>query len=216
MKTKFFPKEFLTNEQILEASALLKEGKLVIFPTETVYGLGASIDCPQAIEKIFVLKRRPQNKSLIIHISSLERVFSFGEDFSEAFFLLTKAFFPGPLTLVVKKKASTNFSFSHDGTIAFRMPKNDIALKLIEGAGGAIVATSVNFSGEPSITTAEEAFAKFSSKVAAVLDGGRATLEIPSTVLNLTTTPLQILRKGTISKEQIERVLGKKIIENSD
>jgi L-threonylcarbamoyladenylate synthase len=201
--------ELLSPTELKRAAQLLTEGSLVAFPTETVYGLGARIFNPDAIELIFKVKGRPADNPLIAHVSSLEQVNQIAEGIPDAFHLLANAFFPGPLTVVLKRKPSVPPIVSAGlGSIALRMPSHPIALKLISLVGEPLVAPSANLSGKPSATQSEHVLEDFEGKIAAVIEGGKADLGIESTVISLLGEIPILLRPGTISKEQIEQVLG--------
>lgn len=193
---------------IQKAADLLKQGKLVAFPTETVYGLGASVFLPEAIKKLFQVKGRPQDNPLIVHISDLNQLSMIVRDLPDKFDLLAKAFFPGPLTVLLPKSASVPGIVSANlPTIGVRMPAHPVALQLINAVGVPIVAPSANLSGKPSSTTAQHVLADFRDTIAGVLDGGPCHYGIESTVITLNPTPL-ILRPGAISEKQLEQVLN--------
>lgn len=190
------------------AAELLKKGHLVAFPTETVYGLGAAIFNSDAIASIFTAKGRPSDNPLIAHVSSLEQVEEIAEEIPERFYLLAKAFFPGPLTVVLKRKSHVPAIVSAGlPTIAVRMPSHPIARALIELVGQPLVAPSANLSGKPSATQAEHVLEDFEGKIAAVIDGGKTDFGIESTVISLLDDVPVLLRPGAITREQIEEVL---------
>lgn len=197
---------------LTHAVAMLLKGEPVAIPTETVYGLAAPIFDVQAVQKIFSLKGRPQDNPLIAHVSSLAMVESIATDIPETFFILAKAFWPGPLTLVLKRKECVPaiVSAGHD-SIAIRMPAHPIAFQLIELVGVPLVAPSANLSGRPSPTCAQHVEEDFSGKLAAIVDGGPCQIGIESTVLSLLTDIPTLLRPGSITKEQIEAVLGREV-----
>ncbi len=202
---------FLLPDQIQIAVELLKKGELVAFPTETVYGLGASIFNPGAIAKIYSAKGRPSDNPLIAHIASLDQVRQIACEIPEDFYRLAEAFFPGPLTVVLKKHPQVPSIVSGGlETIAIRMPNHPIARQLILSVGEPLVAPSANLSGKPSSTTAQHVIDDFEGKIGAVIDGGKTVYGIESTVISLISTPC-LLRPGAVSKEAIEKVLGKEI-----
>lgn len=193
--------------QINFAARCIRKGELVAFPTETVYGLGASVFNTEAIEKIFKVKKRPQDNPLIVHISSLDQLSLIADHPSELFFLLAKAFFPGPLTILLSRKREVPSSVSAGlPTIGVRMPAHSIARRLITASGTPLVAPSANLSGKPSSTTAEHVRDDFGKQLGYILDGGACQYGIESTVITLSPSPM-ILRPGAISKVQIEKVL---------
>jgi len=197
---------------IEEAAQKLKTGEIVAFPTETVYGLGAPIFNPEAIAKIFIAKGRPADNPLIAHIGGLQDLVRIAVDIPPEFFVLYARFFPGPLTVVLKKHPNVPAIVSGGmDTIALRMPSHPIAQRLIAAVGEPLVAPSANISGRPSATEAAHVMEDFSGKIAGVIDGGAAHFGLESTVLSLLTDPPVILRPGAISRIEIEEVLGKAV-----
>ena len=195
---------------IRKAADMLREGKLVAFPTETVYGLGASVFNPDALKSVFRAKGRPIDNPLIAHVCSIEEFELLAEEIPEDAKLLAQAFFPGPLTIVLpaKKEIPREATGGLD-TIAIRMPNHPIALQLLK-LSGPLCAPSANLSGKPSPTNAYHVLEDLDGKIDAVLDGGQCTVGIESTVIKLYPDPI-ILRPGMISAEQIEAVLKKKV-----
>ncbi|MEZ5314671.1 MAG: L-threonylcarbamoyladenylate synthase [Chlamydiales bacterium] len=194
-------------EFIKQAAALLLEDQLVAFPTETVYGLGARLFSPKAIQRIFEIKKRPQDNPLIVHISSFDQIDRVVDDFPEK---LAAHFWPGPLTLILpKKKYVPDAASAGLDKIGIRMPSHPLALELIETVGEPLVAPSANLSGRPSSTTAEHVRDDFGDKIM-VLEGGASPQGIESTILAF--DPPTILRPGNISKEEIEAVIGQKVL----
>ncbi len=189
-----------------KASASLKRGEPVAFPTETVYGLGAPVFSPKTIQKIYALKKRPQDNPLIVHISNFEQLGLIVESYPEE---LARHFWPGPLTLILPKKVCVPSIVSAGlPTIGVRMPAHPLALELIEAVGEPLVAPSANLSGRPSCTTAAHVHQDFGEELL-VLDGGPCKQGLESTVLSL--DPLMILRPGSITKEELEHFIGKPI-----
>jgi len=198
-------KENPEKELIQEAVELLKKGEVVSFPTETVYGLGAILK-PEAIKKIFLVKNRPQDNPVIVHVSDKNMLLDLVKEIPENAENLMNVFWPGPLTLVFKKseKVGKEITCGLD-TIAIRMPENKIALALIEQVG-ALAAPSANLSGKPSPTKAEHVYHDLNNKIELIIDGGNTDIGLESTVFDLESC--QILRPGKITKEQIEKVIG--------
>lgn len=191
------------------AAELLRQGEIVAFPTETVYGLGASIFQPQAIKKIFSAKGRPQDNPLIAHVSDLSQIEQIAQEIPELFYRLQEAFFPGPLTCVLKKSSKVPAEVSAGlSSIALRMPSHPIARQLIECLGEPIVAPSANISGRPSATCPDHVLNDFYGKIAAVIDGGKTPLGLESTVVSLLGERPVLLRPGMISAAAIEAVIG--------
>ncbi len=186
---------------------LLKQGNLVVFPTETVYGLGASAWNPAAVQLIFNTKGRPADNPLIVHISSIDMVKQFTDHVSGRARVLMQKFWPGPLTLVFKKKARVLDAVTSGlDTVALRMPDHPLALSLIEHAGP-LVAPSANKSGRPSPTRPEHVYSDFGNRIP-LLDGGNCDIGLESTVLDLSVNPPVILRPGFITASAIEDACG--------
>lgn len=194
-------------DQISLAAQLIINGEIVAFPTETVYGLGASIFQPDAIIKIFLAKGRRHDNPLIAHISNFEQLKQIASEPPSQFFQLAKYFFPGPLTIILSKKESVpNIASANLPTIGIRMPAHPVAKALIDAVGHPLVAPSANLSGKPSSTTALHVMQDFGDKIGGVIDGGASFLGIESTVIVLNPQPT-ILRPGSITKEALESVL---------
>lgn len=197
-----------------QAADIIKQGGLVAFPTETVYGLGANIYNAKAVANIFAAKGRPTFNPLISHIADFELLSELAETDSRVL-ALAKQFWPGPLTFVVKRK---DFNPSLDlvcaglKTMTVRMPNHPVALKLIKASGVPIAAPSANHSQSISPTTARHVFESLGNNVDMILDGGSCPVGVESTILDLTTTQAVMLRAGGLAKEEIEAFLGEKIL----
>jgi L-threonylcarbamoyladenylate synthase len=205
-----FEEQFgVTEQQIKEAAALLREGKLVAFPTETVYGLGANaLDCV-AVSRIFDAKGRPRTSPLIVHVSSIDMARELAAEWPEAAQRLAARFWPGPLTLVVRKQAAIpDIVTAGLPTVGLRMPAHPVALALLREAGIPVAAPSANRFTQLSPTTAEHVRRGLGRRVAYVLDGGPCDVGIESTVLSVAEQPFVIFRPGGISRSQIEEVVG--------
>ncbi len=188
----------------------IKQGNIVAFPTETVYGLGANAWDASAISKIFTVKGRPSDNPLIVHISNSGQLGDFTEEIPETARILTQKFWPGPLTLVFKKKPEVLDAITAGlDTVAIRMPSHPLALEFI-GQTGPLVAPSANKSGRPSPTKAKHVYNDFGDLVP-IIDGGSTKIGLESTVLDLTAAVPTILRPGFVSKSEIEECLGKEI-----
>lgn len=198
--------------EIGQAVNLLRAGKLVAFPTETVYGLGADASNEAAIRRIFEAKGRPADHPLIVHIGKFDQLFDWAEEISPEAIQLAKTFWPGPLTMVLKKQAhvSTLLTGGQD-TIAIRMPNQAIALSLLRAFGGGIAAPSANLFTRISPTSAEAVAEGLSGKVDLILDGGLCEIGLESTIVDMTQVQPVILRKGMITAEAISQTLGKPI-----
>lgn len=191
---------------ILDAAQLLRDGKVVAFPTETVYGLGALLSCPEAVHRVYAAKKRPSDNPLIAHISDFYQIDKIARDLPPLFFKLARAFWPGPLTIVLPKHPSVpSLPCAGLDTIAVRMPRHPIALKLIRAVGEPLVAPSANISGRPSPTQAAHVLHDFKKTIAGVLDGGPCIEGLESTVVALL-PDLQILRPGAITAEQLRAI----------
>ena len=204
-------KEFL-DEQLHKVADMLKTGKTVVFPTETVYGLGANALDPEAAKKIYEAKGRPSDNPLIVHISKKEDVDFLAGNISQDSKLLMEAFWPGPLTLILDK--SDNVPIETTGglmTVAIRMPSNPIARKLIDLAGVPIAAPSANISGRPSITSSKYLVEELCERVDAIIISEDSEIGLESTVIDMTASTPVILRPGKIGKTEIEKILNKEI-----
>ncbi len=198
------------NGNIEVAANLIRSGKLVAFPTETVYGLGADATSSAAVAKIFTVKKRPAFDPLIVHIGKVDVLNGVAEGIPDIAWRLIGTFWPGPLTLVLTKKDEIpDIVTAGLSTVAVRMPSNDIALALISKAGVPLAAPSANSFGRPSPTRAEHVMEDLGGKIPLILDGGTTKIGIESTVLDLTCSPPVILRPGGISQERLRRLLGK-------
>lgn len=192
------------------AANYINIGKLVSFPTETVYGLGANAFDPVAIKKIFVVKKRAQDNPLIVHIFSIDQLKLLTEKVPLKAKKLIEKFWPGPLTIVFKKGEKVPFIVTAGlDTVAVRMPKNKIALELLKRSSFPIVAPSANLSTKPSPTKAEHVIYDFKNKIECIIDGGKTNIGIESTVIDLTCKTPTILRPGKITKEEIKKTIGK-------
>ncbi len=195
--------------QVVDAAKLIRQGEVVAFPTETVYGLGANALYDDAVEKIFLAKGRPSDNPLIVHIGELEQLHAIAREVPEPAVKLIEAFWPGPLTLILPKtnRVASLVTAGLD-SVGVRMPDHPLALALIREAGVPIAAPSANRSGRPSPTTADHVRADLDGRIAGILDGGGTGVGVESTVLDLTTEPPMILRPGGITLELIESVIG--------
>lgn len=201
--------ELLESYELQHAAELLKKGEVVAFPTETVYGLGAAIFVDDAPRKIFAAKSRPADNPLIAHVSSIAQIEMITAHLPEMFYKLYDAFFPGPLTVVLEKALCVPGVVSAGlSSIALRMPSHPIAKALIELVGQPIVAPSANTSGRPSATSYSHVIDDFEGKIAAVIRGDDSQIGIESTVISLLSDRPVLMRPGSITKEQIEKVLG--------
>src|SRR5690349_18882777 len=195
---------------IKEAVGILRAGGLVAFPTETVYGLGADASNPEAVKKIYAAKGRPRNHPLIVHLANAAQLRDWAADVPHAAERLAQRFWPGPLTLVVKRAAHVNeLVTGGQDTIALRVPSHAIAQALLGRFGGGIAAPSANRYGRVSATTAEHVRAEFGTTVDCVLAGGECDVGIESTIVDVSGADPALLRPGSITSGDIEALLGR-------
>ena len=198
-----------TPENVSKAASLIREGELVSFATETVYGLGANALLPDACEKIFKAKERPHYDPLIVHIHSISQLTEIADDIPMLALKAATNFWPGPLTMVLKKKACIpDLITANLDTVAVRIPKHDTALSLLKEANVPIAAPSANPFGYLSPTTAKHVDEQLGDKIQMVLDGDECECGLESTIIDFTQIPPQLLRHGGIPKEEIESVCG--------
>lgn len=194
---------------IAAGAKALADGRLVAFPTETVYGLGANALDPDAVAAIFAAKGRPTDHPLICHVASADALAPLVAEVTPAARALAGAFWPGPLTLVMpRSRAVPDAVTGGRDTVAVRVPAHPVALSLLRAFDGPVAAPSANRFGRPSPTSASDVADELGDAVAVILDGGPCEIGIESTVVDLTTTPPQVLRPGRISAEQVAQVLG--------
>ena len=194
--------------ELQQASDILKNGGVVAFPTDTVYGLGAMADNPVAIRRIFDIKERPLTQALPLLAADITQAESATYVVSEAARLLMLHFWPGALTLVLPRAAWIPEILTAGGaTVAVRVPAHPLALALMKVAGGPLVGTSANLHGSPSPVTANDVRAQLKSRVDFIIDGGRAPVGIESTIVDMTTSPPRILRQGGVKREAIEQII---------
>ncbi|MGG3561057.1 L-threonylcarbamoyladenylate synthase [Neobacillus rhizosphaerae] len=200
----------VNNPQVVDAAHFLRENEVVALPTETVYGLGGNAESDEAVAKIFAAKGRPSDNPLIIHIANREQLKRFVAEVPAKAEILMDAFWPGPLTIIFKKKEGVLSEKATAGltTVAVRMPDHPVALALLKASGLPIAAPSANSSGKPSPTNAVHVLDDLNGKIAGVLDGGATGVGVESTVVDCTEPIPVILRPGGVTKEQLEAVIG--------
>jgi len=186
-------------EILSHAAKVIRHGGLVVFPTETVYGIAANLLKDSAIDRLYRVKGRPRAKPFTVHIAGLAIIRKMGCKITKDARALIDKFWPGPLTIILSSKTGEK--------IGFRMPANRVALELIKMSQVPVAAPSANPSGSCPPTSAEEAVRSLDDKIDLVIDGGRTDVGIESTVIDMTTTPPKILRDGAIDKRKIVRVL---------
>ena len=193
-----------SNPDLSEAVAALKAGRLVAIPTETVYGLAADARNPDAVRAVFALKGRPADHPLIVHIAGAAQIAEWASEVPPAAQALAERFWPGPLTLILKKRADVPDALTGgQDTVGLRCPDNALTLALLREFGGGLAAPSANRFGRISPTDAAHVREEFGDATPLVLDGGPCTVGIESTIVDLSRSPARILRHGRIGAEQL-------------
>ena len=196
-------------QQVERGISALKQGKIVAYPTDTVYGLGVLPNIRQAVERVYRVKERPQNMALPLLLGDVSQIREVASYVPPVAWLLARNFLPGALTLVLYKSRLVPDSVAAGGkTVAIRIPAHPVPVALVEGLGIPIVGTSANLSGKPSSLTADEVYAQFGSRVDLVIDGGRCPGGRESTVVDMTKGTPVVLREGAISTKELRRVCG--------
>ncbi len=191
------------------AGQIIRDGGLVAFPTETVYGLGGDALNPESSKKIYAAKGRPSDNPLIVHVADMDSVEAIVKEIPQAARKLADAFWPGPLTMIMNKSDKVPYETTGGlDTVAIRMPNNRIALELIRRSSGYIAAPSANTSGRPSPTVARYCVEDLSGKIEMIIDGGQVGIGLESTIVDLTSETPMILRPGYITREMLGEVLG--------
>ena len=191
-------------DKLKEISQIIRNGGIVVFPTETVYGIGTNGLNKEAISRLYEVKQRPINKPISLLVSSIDMAEMVAKDITDMEYKLMEKFFPGPLTIILKKKSIVPDNLTNNtDTVGIRMPDNIIAKKLIEYANVPIATPSANISGKPSGTNIENIMEDFKDKVDYYIDGGQSKLGIGSTIVKIENDYPLILREGSISKKQI-------------
>jgi len=202
------------NKDIARAARILRSGGLVAFPTETVYGLGADASSESAMAKLYAVKRRPADHPVIVHFASAEAAFGWAREIPESARKLAKAFWPGPLTLVLKRsQKAQDFVTGGQDTVGLRLPSHPVARELLQLFGRGVAAPSANRFGRVSPTTAAHVRADLGAEVDLVLDGGPTEVGIESTIVDLSGAAAVLLRPGRITRFDIENVLGSDLSE---
>lgn len=203
-------------DKITIAADVLKHGGTVVFPTETVYGLGANALDGEAVKNIFKAKGRPSDNPLIVHVASLEDAKPLVESIPDNAYLVASSFCPGPLTIILKKSGIVpKVTTGGLDTVAVRIPNHNIALELIRKAKVPVAAPSANISGSPSPTCAKHVIQDLDGRVDVIIDGGSSTVGVESTVIDLTKDTPVIVRPGGVTLEQLKGVLGEVYLDPS-
>lgn len=208
VKSKYLDMQDVNDYSVLdEAANIINNGGLVLFPTETVYGIGANAFDDEAVKKIFIAKGRAQDNPLILHISDMEMLDEIAENISELEYKLMETFWPGPFTIILnKKKNIANQATCNGDTVGVRMPSNRIAYELIKRANVPIAAPSANISGRPSGTNIDDIIEELEDKVDYMINGGETEIGLESTVVRIIENEIVIFRPGRITKEDLLKV----------
>lgn len=193
-----------------KAAKIIRDGGLVAFPTETVYGLGGDAMNPRSARRIYKAKGRPSDNPLIVHIAHIGQLEEVAEEIPESAYKLAEAFWPGPLTIILNKKRQVpRHTTGGLSTVAVRMPDNEIARELIIQSERLIAAPSANVSGRPSPTKAEHVYNDLAGRIDAIIDAGQSIVGLESTIVDLTTNTPTVLRPGVITVKMLEQVIGR-------
>lgn len=204
------------SKEFLDLAKDVRNGSLIAFPTETVYGLGANCTLENSIDNIFKVKGRPSDNPLIIHIANKSDIYKYGENISLKAELLINAFWPGPLTLVVNKKAVVPSKTSGGlMTVGIRFPSNIVARELIKEVGVPIAAPSANLSGKPSTTSGQHVIDDLYGMVEYIITSSNSEIGLESTIIDVTKEIPELLRPGNITIEKIEKIIGEIKIDSS-
>ncbi len=204
------------NKDIARAAHILRSGGLVAFPTETVYGLGADASSASAMAKLYAVKRRPADHPVIVHFASADAAFGWASEVPESARKLAKAFWPGPLTLVLKRSPKAqDFVTGGQDTVGLRLPSHPVARELLQLIGRGVAAPSANRFGRVSPTTAAHVRADLGADVELVLEGGPTEVGIESTIVDLSGAGPVLLRPGRISMQELEQIVGSPVMEKS-
>jgi len=194
-------------QQIEKGIFILRQGGLIAYPTDTVYGLGACLSIPQAVERIYKIKERPRNMPLPLLLADISQIEEYTETVPQLAWILIRSFLPGALTLVLPKSNRVPDTVTSGGTtVAIRVPDHPIPIALIKGLGAPIVGTSANLSGRPSPLAADEVYSQLGNEIDFIIDGGRCPGGKESTVVDVTGEAVTVLREGAISRQELERV----------
>lgn len=209
MQTRVIDIRTNKNEALEEASELLKSGEVVGIPTETVYGLAANALDEEAVKKIYIAKGRPSDNPLIVHISDISELSPLVKEIPEKVKVMASAFWPGPLTMIMKKSdVIPSVTSGGLSTVAIRMPENEYARAIIKSAGVPLAAPSANLSGSPSPTNAKYVFDDMNGRIPLIIDGGASKIGVESTVITFATEIPTVLRPGGVTVEEIRETIG--------
>lgn len=204
--------ENINENELDNCIEVLRNGGIVIFPTETVYGIGTNAYCEKSVEKIYEIKERPEEKPLSILISNVNEISKYAIINNSMEEQIIKNFMPGPITIILEKRPEVfDYITSGKNTIGIRIPDNKIILKILEALKLPIVAPSANISGHPSGIELNEILPDFENKVDICIDGGKSELSESSTIVQVVDNEIKVLRQGKILKQDIENILNKKL-----
>lgn len=204
----------LNEEELMRVADNIKNGGIVIFPTETVYGIGVNGLDEKAVKKLYQIKERPLNKPISLLVSDMEMIQKIARNITELEYKLMETFFPGPLTIILSKQNIVpDIVTANQDTVGIRMPSEEIARKLVKYANVPIATPSANISGKPSETNLDNLISEFDRKVDYFIDGGESNIGISSTIVKVVDGVAHILREGSITAEQISEVAGSVIID---
>lgn len=200
-------------EQVKKGIDILRQGGLVAFPTDTVYGLGACYNLSQAVGRVYAVKNRPRNMPLPLLLADISQIAGIAESIPPVAWQLIGHFFPGALTIVLPRSSLVpDFVTAGGATVAIRIPAHPVPVALAKGLGSPIVGTSANLSGKPSPLTAEEVYAQLGDKVDLIIDGGRCPGGKESTIIDVTGEIPVVRREGAIPIAELERICGKVVL----
>ena len=203
-------KEKIDYTKLKEIARTIRQGGIAVFPTETVYGIGTNGLKENSVKRLYEVKQRPLNKPISLLVNGINMINEIAQEITDLEKALIKEFFPGPLTIILKKKDTVpNIVTANSNMVGVRMPSNEIALKLIEYAGVPIATPSANISGKPSGTNMEDIMKDFEGKVDYFIDDGPSKIGISSTIVQVIDGVLHILRQGKITEEQIMNIYKK-------
>ncbi len=209
METNIYNSKRNKKEAISQAVLHLQNKEAIVFPTETVYGIGACIFDVTAVEKVFKIKNRPLDKPMAAHISAIEQVSLLSDNIPDLFYKLAEKYLPGPLSLIIPKNDKiSDLVTAGFKTIGIRFPSNEICREIISGYGTPLAATSANISGGKSPQSAEDAISDLNGLVPCIIDDGETQYKNDSTVLDITSSTPRVLREGAISKIELEQFLN--------
>lgn len=204
--------ENINENELDNCIEVLRNGGIVIFPTETVYGIGTNAYCEKSVEKIYEIKERPEEKPLSILVSNVNEISKYAIINNSMEEQIIKNFMPGPITIILEKRPEVfDYITSGKNTIGIRIPDNRIILKILEDLKLPIVAPSANISGHPSGIELNEILPDFENKVDICIDGGKSELSESSTIVQVVDNEIKVLRQGKILKQDIENILNKKL-----